>query len=116
MIGHPTTQVKSPTTFNRYFREKHIDGVMVAIDVHPAAVAHFFSLLRGWQSCPGCIVTIPHKQEAARHADELSPRHGTSARSMCSGERKADGSSVIWSTASALSRRLRPTASIQGES
>ncbi len=79
MIGHPTTQVKSPTTFNRYFREKHIDGVMVAIDVHPAAVAHFFSLLRGWQNCPGCIVTIPHKQEAARQADELSPR----ARDLC---------------------------------
>jgi len=74
MIGYPTTQVKSPTTFNRYFREKYIDGVMVAIDVHPAAVAHFFSLLRGWQNCPGCIVTMPHKQEAARQADDLSPR------------------------------------------
>ncbi len=74
MIGHPTTQVKSPTTFNGYFKEKRIDGIMVAIDVHPASVAHFFSLLRGWQNCPGCIVTIPHKQEAARQADELSPR------------------------------------------
>ncbi len=74
MIGHPTTQVKSPTTFNRYFREKGIDGVMVAIDVDPTTVAHFFSLLRGWRNCPGCIVTIPHKQEAARRADELSAR------------------------------------------
>jgi shikimate dehydrogenase len=74
MIGHPTAQVKSPTTFNGYFREKHIDGVMVAIDVHPDAVAHFFSLLREWRNCPGCVVTIPHKQEAARQADELSPR------------------------------------------
>ena len=74
MIGHPTRQVKSPTTFNRYFREKQIDAVMVAIDVHPDAVACFFSLLRGWRNSPGCIVTIPHKQEAARQADELSPR------------------------------------------
>jgi shikimate dehydrogenase len=74
MIGHPTTQVKSPTTFNRYFRERQIDAVMVAIDVHPDAVAHLFSLLRGWRNCPGCIVTIPHKQEAAWQADELSPR------------------------------------------
>ena len=74
MIGHPTTQVKSPTTFNRYFRENHLDGVMVAVDVHPAAVVHFFSLLRGWENCPGCIVTIPYKQEAARQADELSRR------------------------------------------
>ena len=37
-------------------------------------VGHFFSLLKGWRNCPGCVVTIPHKQEAARQADELSPR------------------------------------------
>jgi shikimate dehydrogenase len=74
MIGHPTAQVRSPTTFNRYFREKGIDAVMVTIDVPPADVGHFFALLRGWRNCPGCVVTIPHKQEAARQADELSPR------------------------------------------
>ena len=74
MIGHPTVQVKSPTTFNRYFAEKNVDGVMIAIDVPPEEVGHFFSLLRGWRNCPGCVVTIPHKQEAARQADELSPR------------------------------------------
>lgn len=74
MIGHPTTQVKSPTTFNRYFRKMRMDRIMIAIDVHPAEVTHFFSLLRGWRNCPGCIVTIPHKQEAARQADELSGR------------------------------------------
>jgi shikimate dehydrogenase len=74
MIGHPIAQVKSPSTFNRYFRDKRIDAVMIPIDVHPVEVAHFFSLLRGWRNCPGCVVTMPHKQEAARQADELSPR------------------------------------------
>lgn len=74
MIGHPIFQVKSPTLFNRYFLEKCIDGVMIPVDVHPAEVVHFFSLLRGWRNCPGCVITIPHKQEAARQADELSPR------------------------------------------
>lgn len=74
MIGHPTTQVKSPTTFNRYFRKKGMDGVMITIDVPPSEVAHFFSLLRGWQNCPGCVVTVPHKQEAALQVDELSRR------------------------------------------
>jgi len=74
IIGHPTVQVKAPTTFNRYFNEKHIDAVMIAIDVHPREVAHFFSFLRGWQNCPGCVITVPHKQEAAQQADELSPR------------------------------------------
>lgn len=74
MIGHPTVQVKSPTTFNRYFAEKNMDGVMITIDVPPSEVGHFFALLRGWLNCPGCVVTIPHKQEAARQSDELSPR------------------------------------------
>jgi shikimate dehydrogenase len=74
MIGHPVAQVKSPTTFNRYFREKGTDGVMITVDVSPSDVTHFFSLLRGWHNCPGCVVTIPHKQEAARQADELSGR------------------------------------------
>ena len=74
MIGHPILQVKSPTTFNRYFKENQMDRVMVAIDVSPDHVGHFFSFLRGWRNCPGCVVTIPHKQEAARRVDELSDR------------------------------------------
>ena len=74
MIGHPTVQVKSPTTFNRHFTEKGIDRVMIAIDVTPDRVDHFFALLKGWENCPGCVVTIPHKQEAARQVDELSER------------------------------------------
>ena len=74
MIGHPTVQVKSPATFNRYFAEKNVDGVMITIDVPPSEVGNFFVLLRGWLNCPGCVVTIPHKQEAARQSDELSPR------------------------------------------
>ena len=74
MIGHPIIQVKSPATFNRYFTDKRIDGVMIPIDVHPVEVVHFFSLLRGWRNCPGCVITVPHKQEAAQQADELFPR------------------------------------------
>src|SRR3972149_7753686 len=74
MIGHPIAQVKSPATFNHYFEEQRMDAVMIPVDVHPAEVAHFFSFLRGWRNCPGCIVTIPHKQESFRLVDELSPR------------------------------------------
>jgi len=51
-----------------------MDAVMIPIDVVPAEVVNFFSFLRGWRNCPGCIVTIPHKQESSRQADELSPR------------------------------------------
>jgi shikimate dehydrogenase len=74
MIGHPTVQVKSPATFNRYFLQQGMDAVMIAMDIDPAEARHFFSLLRGWQNCPGCLVTVPHKQEAARQSDKLSDR------------------------------------------
>ena len=93
MIGHPVVQVKSPTTFNRYFTEKGMDRVMVAMDIFPGYVEPFFSLLRGWENCPGCVVTIPHKQEAARRVDELSPR----ARDLAAVNviRKTDGGRLI---------------------
>ncbi len=72
MIGHPIAQVKSPATFNRYFEERRMDAVMIPVDVLPSELSHFFSFLRGWQNCPGCIITIPHKQASAGLADELS--------------------------------------------
>lgn len=74
MIGHPIAQVKSPATFNRHFEERRTDAVMIPVDVLPSELAHFFSFLRGWRNCPGCIVTIPHKQESAGLVDELSLR------------------------------------------
>ena len=43
-----------------------MDAVMIPVDVHPSEVAHFFSFLRGGEIVPGCIVTIPHKQESFR--------------------------------------------------
>ncbi|RJR32233.1 MAG: shikimate dehydrogenase [Desulfobacteraceae bacterium] len=74
MIGHPIAQVKSPATFNRFFKERGMDAVMIPVDVDPGEVAHFFSFMRGWRNCPGCIVTMPHKQESCRLADELTAR------------------------------------------
>lgn len=74
MIGHPIAQVKSPAEFNRFFRDRGIDSVMIPVDVTPHEVLRFFSFLRGWRNCPGCIVTVPHKQGAAGQADALSPR------------------------------------------
>jgi len=72
MIGHPIAQVKSPATFNSFFEERGTDAVMIPVDVEPGSVAHFFSFMRGWRNCPGCIVTIPHKQESAGLVDELT--------------------------------------------
>jgi shikimate dehydrogenase len=74
IIGHPITQVRSPTVFNGYLAEHDIDGAMVAMDMLPEAVGGFFAMLRGWENCGGVGVTIPHKQAALANCDEVSDR------------------------------------------
>ena len=74
MIGHPVAQVRTPTVLNGYLVEHGIDAVTVTFDLVPAAVTGFFTMLRGWQNCRGCGVTIPHKQVALTHCDAVSDR------------------------------------------
>ena len=74
IIGHPITQVRSPTVFNGYLAEHDSDAAMVAMDMLPEAVDAFFTMLRGWENCGGAGVTIPHKQTALANCDEVSER------------------------------------------
>jgi shikimate dehydrogenase len=74
MLGHPVRQVQSPALFNAYFQEHGIDAVMPSFDIAPAGIDDFFQSLRHWQNCPGCVITVPHKQAAFRHADRPSER------------------------------------------
>jgi len=74
LIGQPVGQVRSPTVFNQYAQDNGIDAVMFAVDLEPAAAADFFRGLKGWKNCPGCMVTIPHKQAALANADDATGR------------------------------------------
>jgi shikimate dehydrogenase len=74
MIGHPVVQVKSPLNFNRYFARHSIDGVMVAVDVHPEQVKAYFDLVRRIPNFGGCCVTVPHKSIAFECMDDVSAR------------------------------------------
>lgn len=74
MIGHPTVQVRSPMTFNRWFRARDMNAVMIAADLRPDALPNFIEALRGWPSVGGLIVTVPHKQAAFTALDRLSDR------------------------------------------
>lgn len=74
LLGHPVAQVSTPPTINGWFVRQSIDAVMFAIDMPPATVEEFFRMLRTWQNCGGCSVTIPHKQVAFRVVDELTGR------------------------------------------
>ena len=74
LIGHPVAQVRSPIGFNRYLSSKNIDAAMVTFDLLPNAIIGFFDMLRGWENCLGCCVTIPHKSIAYDLIDETMPR------------------------------------------
>ena len=74
MIGSPIAHAHLPGTFNRRFAEEGVNAVMAPLDVAPERLADFFSALRGWANCRGCVVTAPHKRGALAFVDEASPR------------------------------------------
>jgi shikimate dehydrogenase len=74
IIGHPISQVRSPTTSNAEYLRRGIDAVLVPIDLEPAAVPAFLDVLRHWHNAPGCVVTVPHKSACAGRVDGLSER------------------------------------------
>src|SRR5262245_21723317 len=74
IIGHPISQVRSPTTVNAEYARRGIDAVLVPVDVEPVAVPAFVEVLRHWRNAPGCVVTVPHKSACAGLVDGLSER------------------------------------------
>lgn len=74
IVGHPVSQVQAPGIFNRFFAETGRDAVFVPFDVSPADVASYFDLMRATENFRGGFVTVPHKQAAATHVDELTSR------------------------------------------
>src|SRR5262245_23501289 len=74
IIGHPTAQVRSPTSVNAEYVRRGIDAVLVPIDLEPPAVPAFIEVLRHWHNAPGCVVTVPHKSACAPLLDRLSER------------------------------------------
>jgi len=76
IIGHPISQVRSPTKLNAELQRTGVDAVLVPVDLEPAAVPAFLQALRGWRNSPGCIVTVPHKSPCAGLLDGLTERAG----------------------------------------
>jgi len=69
LVGHPVEQVRTPPAINAYFAKSGIDGVMFPVDIEPRAIEPFFRMMRSWENCRGCSVTVPHKQAAFRAMD-----------------------------------------------
>ncbi|MBL4891402.1 MAG: shikimate dehydrogenase [Rhizobiaceae bacterium] len=74
LIGHPVGQVRTPPVINDWFVKNGIDATMFAMDVPPADVEGFFALLKHWENCGGCSVTVPYKQITFRSMNVLTPR------------------------------------------
>lgn len=74
IVGHPVSQVKSPSNFNEYFEGSGQDLAMIAMDVRAQSIPACVEVMRGWENLRGCVVTIPHKQAFGSLVDELSER------------------------------------------
>ena len=72
VFGYPVKHSASPAMHNAAFRVCDLDYVYVAFEVKPE---HLGDALRGLPALDICGVnlTIPHKENALRHIDELSP-------------------------------------------
>lgn len=74
IIGFPVSGVFSPPAFNAFFAARSIDAVMVGLDIAPAGLDAFWTLLRNSHNMQGCSITYPHKQAAFRAVDAMTDR------------------------------------------
>ena len=72
VIGSPVTHSRSPAIHNAAFAVAGLDWVYVALPVPPGAGFDAVRALPGL-GIAGINVTMPHKADAARACDELSP-------------------------------------------
>lgn len=91
IVGDPIAQVKSPHGVTESLRERRADAIVVPAHVKPADIDAFFALTQRMPNVDGIIVTVPHKFDAARLCEHVTPR----ARSIGAANvvrRAADGS------------------------
>ncbi len=73
MVGHPVAQAKSPGLLNAWFAQNRLSMALVPVDVPPPGLGPFMQAMRLANNVRGVIFTIPHKNEAVRHVDRVSP-------------------------------------------
>lgn len=72
MIGTPVAQTRSPFLFNRHFADSGENRIMVPLDVSPAALPFFVSMVGTAANCDGFVATLPHKRALVGLVDEAS--------------------------------------------
>ncbi len=74
IVGDPVAQTRSPAIWTALFRANGVNAVCLPFHVAAPALPAFVAGLRAVQNLLGVIVTIPHKQAAARLAEHLTDR------------------------------------------
>jgi shikimate dehydrogenase len=72
VLGSPVAQVRVPGLANGLFARRGIDAVLVPVDVRPEELGPAMAGLKAIGNLDGLTVTVPHKMEICRYADELS--------------------------------------------
>lgn len=107
LLGHPVAHSLSPAFQNAALRHAGIGLTYEALDVPPSALA---DVLRGLAAHRGAgNVTIPHKEEAARRCDRLSPvagRAGAVNTFWCDGDGALVGDNTDVGGVDALARHV----------
>lgn len=71
VLGHPVDQVLAPGLMNPLFADRHIDAVMVPVEVEPARLGGVIQGLKAIGNLDGLLITVPHKFAVCAHADRL---------------------------------------------
>lgn len=70
-LAYPSDHLRTPQMFNPRCAERGLNAVLVPWQVHPDHLSTCMDGLRRAESVAGAIVTIPHKETAARFCDRL---------------------------------------------
>ncbi|MFB4301793.1 shikimate dehydrogenase family protein [Actinomadura sp. NTSP31] len=73
VLGDPIEQVRAPALVNPLLDRLGRDAVLVPVHVRPADLGEVVGGLRRIGNLDGLLVTVPHKIEICRYADELAP-------------------------------------------
>ncbi|MGW6743021.1 shikimate dehydrogenase family protein [Streptomyces sp. NPDC055025] len=72
VLGDPVDQVRAPELLNPLFESLGLDAVLFPVHVRPEHLGEVVRGLRHTGNLDGLLITVPHKIEIRRYADELS--------------------------------------------
>ncbi|MFE2021937.1 shikimate dehydrogenase family protein [Streptomyces sp. NPDC059499] len=73
VLGDPVAQVQAPALLNPVFEQLGLDAVLFPVHAPANQLGAIIGGLQRIRNLDGLLITVPHKMDACRYADELSP-------------------------------------------